>query len=85
MKWAMTKDLRCPGGRRRRDRGDSQAARHADRLKDVLRGFDTRNVADFRAAGFPADGPLSIEHEENPDDPIADLQHCVAIARAAVG
>ena len=37
------------------------------------------------AVGFPADGALSIEYEENPDDPIADLQQCVAVARAALG
>jgi sugar phosphate isomerase/epimerase len=36
------------------------------------------------AAGFPADGALSIEYEENPKDPIADLQQCVAVARAAL-
>jgi len=35
-------------------------------------------------AGFPADGALSIEYEENPQDPIADLRECVAAARAAL-
>ncbi len=29
---------------------------------------------------FPADGALSIEYEENPADPIGDLQACVAAA-----
>ena len=33
----------------------------------------------------PADGALSIEYEENPKDPIADLQECVAVARKALG
>jgi inosose dehydratase len=37
------------------------------------------------AVGFPADGALSIEYEENPKDPIADLRQCVAAARAALG
>jgi len=37
------------------------------------------------AVGFPADGALSIEYEENPKDPIADLQECVAVARKAIG
>jgi inosose dehydratase len=37
------------------------------------------------AVGFPADGALSIEYEENPKDPIADLKECVAVARAALG
>jgi len=37
------------------------------------------------AVGFPADGALSIEYEENPKDPIAELEQCVAVARAALG
>ena len=37
------------------------------------------------AVGFPADGALSIEYEENPKDPIADLRECVAVARKALG
>lgn len=37
------------------------------------------------AVGFPADGALSIEYEEKPEDPIADLRQCVAVARAALG
>jgi hypothetical protein len=36
------------------------------------------------AVGFPADGALSIEYEENPKDPIADLEECVAVARQAL-
>lgn len=37
------------------------------------------------AVGFPADGALSLEYEENPKNPMADLKECVAIARAALG
>lgn len=37
------------------------------------------------AVGFPADGALSIEYEEHPNDPMADLKECVAIARKALG
>ena len=32
---------------------------------------------------FPADGALSLEYEENPKDPIADLEQCYANAAAA--
>jgi inosose dehydratase len=32
---------------------------------------------------FPADGCLSLEYEENPNDPLADIRECLAIAREA--
>jgi inosose dehydratase len=35
-------------------------------------------------AKFPADGALSLEYEENPQDPIEDIRKCVATARAAM-
>jgi sugar phosphate isomerase/epimerase len=35
-------------------------------------------------AKFPADGALSLEYEENPQDPIEDIRKCVATARAAL-
>ena len=34
--------------------------------------------------GFPADGALSLEYEEKPENPLADLRACVAAARAAL-
>jgi len=34
--------------------------------------------------GFPEDGALSLEYEENPQDPIADIRECVAVARQAL-
>lgn len=37
------------------------------------------------AVKFPADGSLSLEYEENANDPMADLKECVATARAALG
>ena len=37
----------------------------------------------LRAVKFPLDGALSIEYEENPDDPIADVQQCLAAAADA--
>jgi sugar phosphate isomerase/epimerase len=40
--------------------------------------------AALEQAKFPADGALSIEYEENPQDPIAEIRECVAAARAAM-
>jgi len=37
----------------------------------------------LRKAKFPADGALSLEYEENPKDPIADIQKCLAAAAKA--
>lgn len=37
----------------------------------------------LKQVGFPADGCLSIEYEENPDDPIDDLKQCLAVAQAS--
>lgn len=34
---------------------------------------------------FPADGALSLEYEENPKDPIADIKECYRVARNAYG
>lgn len=35
-------------------------------------------------AKFPADGALSLEYEENPDNPIEDIRKCVATAKKAL-
>ena len=35
-------------------------------------------------AKFPADGALSLEYEENEDNPIEDIRQCVAIAKKAL-
>jgi len=40
-------------------------------------------VALFRAirkVGVPADAAMSVEYEENKDDPIADLKECLVVA-----
>jgi sugar phosphate isomerase/epimerase len=34
--------------------------------------------------GFPEDGALSLEYEENPQNPNADIRECVAVARKAL-
>jgi inosose dehydratase len=33
--------------------------------------------------GFPADGALSIECEENEQNPLADIRECLSVAREA--
>lgn len=34
--------------------------------------------------GFPADGALSLEYEENPKDPVAEIRECIRAARDAM-
>ena len=36
------------------------------------------------AVDFPSNGAFSLEYEENPKDPIADIKECFAVANAAV-
>jgi sugar phosphate isomerase/epimerase len=56
--------------------------------KGVILGQGHLNIpAVFAAllqAGFPADGAMSLEYEENPDNPIADIRQCVAVAKKAL-
>jgi sugar phosphate isomerase/epimerase len=56
--------------------------------KGVVLGQGHLNVpAVFNAllqVGFPADGALSLEYEENPQDPIAEIRECVAVAKKAL-
>jgi sugar phosphate isomerase/epimerase len=55
--------------------------------KGVILGKGHLNVPGVFAAldsvGFPQDGALSLEYEENPDDPIADIRECMAVAKKA--
>jgi sugar phosphate isomerase/epimerase len=37
----------------------------------------------LKAVKFPADGALSLEYEENPNDPMAEIQECLAVAAEA--
>jgi inosose dehydratase len=59
-----------------------------DKTKGVILGAGHIDVpavfAALERANFPADGALSIEYEENPNDPIAEIRACVAAARAAM-
>jgi inosose dehydratase len=57
------------------------------KAKGVILGKGHLDVAEvFRAlkkVNFPADGCLSLEYEENPDNPIDDIKACLAIASEA--
>ena len=37
----------------------------------------------MRKVKFPDDGALSLEYEENKEDPIADIEACLAVASKA--
>lgn len=37
----------------------------------------------LRAVEFPEDGCLALEYEENPDNPLADIKECLAVAAEA--
>jgi sugar phosphate isomerase/epimerase len=59
-----------------------------DKTRGVILGRGHIDVpavfAALEQARFPADGALSIEYEENPNDPIADIRACIDAARAAM-
>lgn len=59
-----------------------------DKTQGVILGkghLDCEAVVDaLLAVNFPANGAFSLEYEENPKDPIADIKACFAIAKAAV-
>jgi sugar phosphate isomerase/epimerase len=59
-----------------------------DKTKGVILGKGHLNVADtfreLQEAGFPDNGALSLEYEENEKDPIADIRECYAVARMAM-
>jgi len=55
--------------------------------KGTILGKGVMNVDEvfqaLKKVKFPADGALSLEYEENPKDPIADIKACLAAAEAA--
>jgi inosose dehydratase len=59
-----------------------------DNTKGVILGkghLDCQGVVDaLLAVDFPANGAFSLEYEENPKDPIADIRECFKVANAAV-
>jgi len=62
-------------------------AEQKERTKGVILGEGHLDVVGvFRAlkqVGFPQDGCLSLEYEENPKDPVDDIRQCLAIASDA--
>jgi sugar phosphate isomerase/epimerase len=58
-----------------------------DKTKGVILGKGHIDVPAVFAAlaqvGFPADGALSIEYEENKDNPLTDIRECLRVAREA--
>ena len=40
--------------------------------------------AALEQVNFPADGALSLEYEENPKDPLADIRECLEVAKSAL-
>jgi inosose dehydratase len=59
-----------------------------DKAKGVILGkghLDCLSVFQALASvGFPEDGALSLEYEENKDNPLADIRECVSVAQAAL-
>ncbi|MCA9009962.1 MAG: sugar phosphate isomerase/epimerase [Planctomycetaceae bacterium] len=59
-----------------------------DKTKGVILGKGHLNVAEvfseLQEAGFPANGALSLEYEENEQNPLADIRECFAVASAAM-
>ncbi len=56
-----------------------------DKTHGVILGKGHMNVEQvfvaLREVKFPADGALSLEYEENPKDPIAEIKECLEVAR----
>jgi sugar phosphate isomerase/epimerase len=40
--------------------------------------------AALEQAKFPADGAMSLEYEEKPENPLDDIRQCVEVARKAM-
>ena len=56
--------------------------------KNVILGKGKLDVVGLfkalREIKFPADGSLALEYEANPDNPIADMKACLAVAKEAI-
>lgn len=56
--------------------------------KGVILGKGHLNVeevfTELQLAGFPANGALSLEYEENEKNPLADIRECFAVAKTAM-
>jgi sugar phosphate isomerase/epimerase len=62
-------------------------AEQKDQTRGVILGQGHLNVDGvfqaLRMVNFPADGCLSLEYEERPENPLDDLKECLAIAQEA--
>jgi sugar phosphate isomerase/epimerase len=62
-------------------------AEQKSRTKGVILGKGHLDVVGvfkaLRKVNFPADGCLSLEYEENPKDPLAEVNECLAVASEA--
>jgi len=63
-------------------------AQMQDKTEGVILGKGHLNCAEvfdaMQQVGFPADGALSLEYEENPENPIDEIRQCVAVAKSAL-
>ena len=59
-----------------------------DKTKGVILGKGHLNCeevfSELQLAGFPANGALSLEYEENEKNPLADIRECFAVAKEAL-
>ena len=59
-----------------------------DQTKGVILGKGHLNVeevfSELKLAGFPENGALSLEYEENEKNPLADIRECYTVARTAM-
>jgi sugar phosphate isomerase/epimerase len=59
-----------------------------DKTTGVILGKGHLDVPAVFAAleqvGFPADGALSLEYEEHPENPLADIRECLEVAKGAL-
>ncbi len=59
-----------------------------DQTKGVILGKGHLNVeevfSELELAGFPSNGALSLEYEENEKNPLADIRECYAVAKTAM-
>ena len=62
-------------------------AEQKSRTKGVILGKGHLDVVGvfkaLRKVNFPADGCLSLEYEESPKDPVAEIRECLAVASEA--
>ena len=86
---ALNKQLdRAKGGMAGKLALKREIAEMKDRTEGVILGKGHLDVEGtfraLKAVGFPEDGAISLEYEENPKDPIDEIRQCVAVAKEAM-